>query len=60
MNVLILGGTLFLGKHLAEQAVQRGMEMTLFNRGKTNPTFLQHTVGVTHLIGDRGTMIVSV
>lgn len=37
MRVLILGGTLFLGRHLVEAALDRGDEVTLFNRGRTNP-----------------------
>ena len=32
MRVLILGGTLFLGRHLTEAALARGHEVTLFNR----------------------------
>ena len=37
MKLLILGGTRFLGRHLVEAAVQRGHNVTLFNRG-TYPT----------------------
>jgi 2'-hydroxyisoflavone reductase len=55
MKVLLLGGTLFLGKHIAEQAFHKGMDITLFNRGKTNPGFLKETEGVTHIVGDRST-----
>lgn len=33
MNLLILGGTVFLGRHLAELALKRGHSVTLFNRG---------------------------
>ncbi|MFD1449303.1 MULTISPECIES: NAD-dependent epimerase/dehydratase family protein [Oceanobacillus] len=55
MRVLLLGGTLFLGKHIAEQALNKGMDITLFNRGKTNPEFLKDVPGVTHLAGDRST-----
>lgn len=36
MKLLILGGTLFLGRHLTEAAQARGHEVTLFNRGRTN------------------------
>jgi nucleoside-diphosphate-sugar epimerase len=35
MRILILGGTLFLGRHLVEAALGRGHEVTLFNRGRT-------------------------
>lgn len=52
MNVLILGGTLFLGRHLVDLAVQRGHDVTLFNRGKTNPDVHR---GVRRLVGDRAT-----
>ena len=37
MKLLILGGTIFLGRYLVEAALQRGHEVTLFNRGKHNP-----------------------
>ncbi|HEX3050097.1 MAG TPA: SDR family oxidoreductase [Aggregatilineaceae bacterium] len=37
MQLLILGGTRFLGYHLTERALARGHEVTLFNRGQTNP-----------------------
>ncbi len=37
MKVLIMGGTLFLGRHLVEASLARGHEVTLFNRGRTNP-----------------------
>jgi nucleoside-diphosphate-sugar epimerase len=36
MKLLILGGTLFLGRYLTEAAQARGHEVTLFNRGQTN------------------------
>ncbi len=37
MRILILGGTLFVGRHLVEAALERGHEVTLFNRGQTDP-----------------------
>ncbi|MCL5996899.1 MAG: epimerase [Chloroflexi bacterium] len=37
MNILILGGTVFLGRALVEAALQRGHQLTLFNRGQSNP-----------------------
>ena len=37
MNILIIGGTRFLGRHLVEAALTRGHGVTLFNRGKSNP-----------------------
>lgn len=37
MKLLIIGGTVFLGRHLAQVALERGHEVTLFNRGVNNP-----------------------
>ena len=37
LKLLVLGGTAFLGPHAVEYALARGHEVTLFNRGKTNP-----------------------
>ena len=37
MKLLVLGGTLFLGRHLVDAALARGHEVTLFNLGQTNP-----------------------
>lgn len=37
MRILILGGTIFLGRHLAAAALARGHSVTLFNRGQHNP-----------------------
>jgi 2'-hydroxyisoflavone reductase len=37
MKLLIIGGTVFLGRALVEAALARGHEVTLFNRGQRNP-----------------------
>jgi 2'-hydroxyisoflavone reductase len=37
MKILVLGGTVFLGRHLVEAALAHGHEVTLFNRGQHNP-----------------------
>jgi 2'-hydroxyisoflavone reductase len=37
MRLLLLGGTRFLGRVVAEAALATGHEVTLFNRGTTNP-----------------------
>ncbi len=37
LRLLILGGTGFLGPHTVKAALARGHQMTLFNRGRTNP-----------------------
>lgn len=50
MKLLILGGTLFLGRHVAEIALSRGHEVSLFNRGKRNPDLFPDA---EHLVGDR-------
>ncbi len=36
-SILVLGGTNFLGPAVVERAVERGHEVTLFNRGITRP-----------------------
>lgn len=50
MKILILGGTKFLGRHLVDAALAAGHEVTLFNRGKTNPTLFPT---IETMIGDR-------
>jgi 2'-hydroxyisoflavone reductase len=50
MKLLVLGGTAFLGRHLVEAALDRGHDVTLFNRGRTNPDLFP---GVERLNGDR-------
>jgi 2'-hydroxyisoflavone reductase len=50
VRILILGGTRFLGRHLAEVALGRGHEVTLFNRGRSGPDLFP---GVEQLRGDR-------
>jgi 2'-hydroxyisoflavone reductase len=37
MHLLVLGGTVFLGKHVVSEALARGHDVTLFNRGRHNP-----------------------
>ncbi len=50
MKLLVLGGTLFLGRHLVEAALGRSHAVTLFNRGHTNPDLFSE---VEKLRGDR-------
>jgi 2'-hydroxyisoflavone reductase len=38
LRILVLGGTGFLGPHFVEAARAKGHALTLFNRGKSNPT----------------------
>jgi len=37
MRVLVIGGTIFLGRHFVESALANGHDLTLFNRGRHNP-----------------------
>jgi 2'-hydroxyisoflavone reductase len=50
MRLLVLGGTKFLGRAAVEAALARGDEVTLFNRGETNPDLFPE---VEKLRGDR-------
>ena len=50
MRVLILGGTVFLGRHIAGAALAAGHDVTLFTRGRSNPALFPKA---TRLIGDR-------
>src|SRR5262245_50321973 len=50
MRVLLLGGTRFLGRAIAEAALRRGHALTLFHRGRSHPEIFPE---VEHVIGDR-------
>lgn len=50
LRILILGGTGFIGPHQVEYAQSRGHTVTLFNRGRTNPSLFPN---VEKLVGDR-------
>ncbi len=50
MKLLILGGTVFLGRHIVEVALARGHTVTLFNRGQRNPDLFPE---LEKLRGDR-------
>jgi 2'-hydroxyisoflavone reductase len=50
MDLLILGGLSFLGRHLLEQAVERGHHVTTFTRGRRNADLYPE---VEKLVGDR-------
>lgn len=50
MNLLIIGGTKFLGRHVAEAALARGHAVTIFHRGRTNPELFPQA---KHVLGDR-------
>ena len=38
LDILILGGTGFIGPHMVREALRRGHSVTLFNRGRSNNT----------------------
>jgi 2'-hydroxyisoflavone reductase len=50
MRLLVLGGTRFLGRAIVDSALARGHELTLFNRGQTNPALYPE---VEQIRGDR-------
>ncbi|KAA0274141.1 MAG: SDR family oxidoreductase [Chloroflexi bacterium] len=50
MKILIIGGTRFVGRHLVNSARARGHEVTLFNRGKSNPGLFRRVKAIQ---GDR-------
>ncbi|MGH9294805.1 MAG: NAD-dependent epimerase/dehydratase family protein [Acidimicrobiales bacterium] len=50
MNILVVGGTRFLGRAIVDAALGRGHDLTLFNRGQTNPTLYP---GLKTVRGDR-------
>ncbi|MEA2384163.1 MAG: hypothetical protein QOH72_4134 [Solirubrobacteraceae bacterium] len=50
MRLLILGGTVFLGRHVAAEALARGHEVTVFHRGRHGADLFPEA---EHLIGDR-------
>ncbi len=50
MRILLIGGTRFVGRAMAEAAVTAGHEVTVLHRGRTNPDGLS---GVEHLLADR-------
>jgi 2'-hydroxyisoflavone reductase len=50
MRILILGGTVFLGRALVDAARERDHEVTLFNRGHTHPDLFPD---LERLRGDR-------
>lgn len=48
MNILIMGGTRFVGRPLVRRLQEQGHALTLFTRGR-----LPGPAGVEHLVGDR-------
>ncbi|MCB0687119.1 MAG: NAD-dependent epimerase/dehydratase family protein [Saprospiraceae bacterium] len=50
LNILVLGGTNYVGPSIVNYAIKRGHHVYLFNRGQTNPTLF---TDLPHLQGDR-------
>lgn len=50
MRVLVIGGTRFIGRHIAQAALDRQHDVTLFNRGRTAPNLFAEA---EHVQGDR-------
>ena len=51
LQILILGGTGFIGPHMVREALRRGHSVTLFNRGRTNSEIFPDLETIK---GDRG------
>ena len=52
MRLLMLGGTGFVGPRVVRSALERGHEVTLFNRGESGPDLFPD---LEHIAGDRYT-----
>jgi nucleoside-diphosphate-sugar epimerase len=50
MRILLLGGTVFIGAHVARRLLERGHDVTLFHRGEHEPADLGDA---SHIHGDR-------
>lgn len=50
MEILVLGGTVFVGRAIVDVALERGHAVTLFGRGRTGRELFP---GVPRLVGDR-------
>lgn len=51
MKILVLGGTVFLGRQVVEEALRRGHDLTLFHRGQHGRDLFPM---VQRVLGDRG------
>ena len=51
LDILVLGGTGFIGPHMVREALRRGHSVTLFNRGRTNNELFPDLETIK---GDRG------
>jgi len=50
MKILVLGGTVFVGRAFAAAALARGHELTLFHRGRSGAGLFPEA---DHILGDR-------
>jgi len=50
LKILVLGGTGFIGPHVVRRALERGHQVTLFNRGRSSTELFPD---VEKLVGDR-------
>lgn len=50
VRILVIGGSSFVGRHFVQAAIDGGHDVTLFNRGRTDPDAFPRA---THLTGDR-------
>ena len=50
MRILLIGGTQFVGRHIVNEFLTRGDEVTLFHRGRTNRELFSD---LEHRLGDR-------
>lgn len=50
MNVLVIGGTRFVGRHIVCKLLERGHQVTLFHRGNTGPELFPDLPSIS---GDR-------
>jgi len=53
MRILMIGGTRFVGRHVVQQALDRGHEVTIFSRGRTGSDLFRDDARVEHRTGDR-------
>ena len=51
MRLLVLGGTIFLGRHVTAEALRRGHEVAVFHRGRHGADLFPDA---EHVLGDRG------
>jgi 2'-hydroxyisoflavone reductase len=49
MDVLVIGGSVFLGRAVVDEALAQGADVTVFNRNRSGPT----PAGATQVTGDR-------